>query len=77
MSCKEELLFFKEWVCYLKGGKITYLKAVLKRSPTNLPELSFLLEITTQLCILKALGSTLNTKLERPVSFALASFTEL
>jgi hypothetical protein len=39
--------------------------------------LSFLLEITTQLCILKALGSTLNTKLERPVSFALASFTEL
>jgi hypothetical protein len=77
MSGKEELLFFREWATYLKRGELCCIEAVLKRSPSNPPELAFLLEIATQLCILKTFGATVCSELGRPAPFPLANFVEL
>lgn len=49
---------------------------VLRRSPSNAQELAFLLEITTQLCILAKYKTNLTTTLARPVPFPLAIFAE-
>lgn len=77
MSCKEEFQFFKEWANYLKRGELSRLQAVLTRSPSNPTQLAFLLEIITQLCIFKAVGSTLSGELGRPEPFPLAHFVQL
>lgn len=53
------------------------LEVVLRRSPSNAPELAFLFEITTQLCILAKYNASLTTALARPVPFPLANFAEL
>lgn len=50
---------------------------VLRRSPSNAQELAFLLEITTQLCILAKYNTNLTGTLARPVPFPLANFAEL
>jgi len=55
MSGKSDLLYLKEWAFYLKNRQFRNLSVVLAHRPANRQELAFLLEIVSQLFILRSI----------------------